>query len=164
MSRTPVPWEESQHDHGIPQGQQIFSGTTGDQSQKDVNEIIRFLDMLELNCVEANKDYAKELHTISEWDALFFLHQMLLDKHHKLFFALHQQPENLRLQQLLEDLNMPARLLRNIDNFLTLLCNRIPSSSVCMDFRDLAYDKIFTLWEIAPAFRDFWEKCLCDLS
>lgn len=152
MSRTPIPGEESQHDHGIQQGQQILPGTTGDQSQKYVNEIIRFLDMVELDCVEANKDYAKELHTMSEWDALFFLHQMLLDKHHKLFLALQQQPENLRLQQLLEDLNMPARLLRSINNFLIFLCNRLLSSPICMEFHDLAYRKNSTLLEIATSF------------
>ena len=85
MSRIPVPGEESEHDHGFHQRQPTFPGTIGDQWQKDANGIIRFLDMVELDCVEANKDYAKELHTMSEWDALFFLHRMLHDKHHNLF-------------------------------------------------------------------------------
>lgn len=53
MSRTPVPGEESKHDHGIQQGQQkTFPGTTGDQLEKKVFEIIRLLDMVELDCVE----------------------------------------------------------------------------------------------------------------
>ena len=162
MSRTLSPGEEFERDHSIQQARQTLPRTKEDQLQKDVNEIILFLDMLELECVEANKDYAKELHTTSEWDALFFLHQMLLNKHHKLFLALQQQPENMRLQKvLLEDLNMPARLLCSINDFLDLLLNRLPSSPICMNFYDLAYTNITMLLEIATFFEFFWEG-RCD--
>ena len=148
--------EVFEHDHSIQQAQQIFPRTTGYQLQKNVNEIICFLEMLELECVEANKVYAKEFHTTSEWDALFFLHQMLLDKHHKLFLALQQQPENLRLHQvLLEELNMPDRLLDSINDFLILLYNRLPSSPICVKFLDLACTKISRLLGIAISLKVF---------
>ena len=166
MSRNLVPGEESGLGHGIQQGQQASPQTTGDQLEKEVYETMDFLVMLEFNCIEANKDYAesKEVPTMPQWYTLFFIHKMLLNRHHELFLALRQQSASLRPQQLPKDLDIPARLWHfGVKNFLILLRSRIPLSPICMDFRDLAYDKISTLLEIAPAFKDFWEKCLDDL-
>lgn len=166
MSQTPVPGEEFGLDHGIQKGQQTSRLTRGDQLEKEVYKIMDFLDEIESACVEANKDYAelKEVPTMPQWNALFLIHKMLLNRHHGLFLALQQPSASLRLQQLPKDLDIPARLCCRIKDFLILLHSRIPLSLICMDFRDLAYDKISTLLEVAPAFRDFWEKCLCDLS
>ena len=167
MSRASVPGEEFELDHGIQKGQQTSRLARGDQLEKEVYKIMDFLVEIESACVEANKDYAesKEVPTMPQWHTLFFIHKMLLNRHHELFLALQQQSASLRLQQLPEDLDIPTRLWHyGIQDFLILLRSRIPLSPICMDLRDLAYDKIFTLWEIAPAFRDFWEKCLCDLS
>lgn len=164
MSRNPVPEEESGLEHDIQQGQQTSLLSTGDQLEKEVNEIKDFLVMLEFNCVEANKDYAEseEVPTMPHWDALFYIHKMLLNRHHELFLALRQPSASLTLQQLPKDLDLPARLCRRIKEFMILLRSRIPLSLTC-EFRDLAYNKISTLLEIAPAFEDIWRDCLDDL-
>ena len=114
--------------------------------------------MVESSCIEANRDYAKESSTMTQWNALFFLHQMLLDKHHKLFSALQQQPENLRLQQIPNVLGMPARLWHSIKDFWILLCSQHPFSPICMEFHDLAYRAVSTLLEIATALKAFREE------
>ena len=185
MSQSPVPGKESGYDHGIQQGHQTLLETTGDQLETKVYEIIQFLDMVELECVEANKDYAKESYTttqwndakdsyfMTQWSTLFFLHQMLLDKHYKLFLALQQQPENMTLQQIPCDLGMPGRLQRSLWDFLTLLCSQLNQREqdqreqdpkdqrlreIYMEFHDLAYRTISTLSEIAAALKAFWEE------
>lgn len=162
MCRTPVPEEESELDHDIQQGQQTFPLAAGDQLEKEVYGIIDSLFMIESDCVEATKDYAesKDVPTMPHWDALFHIHKMLLNRHHKLFLALQQPSVSLRLQQLPEDLHIPDRLCCRIKNFLILLRSRIPLSPICIEFRDLAYDKVSSLLKIAPAFEDIWRDCL----
>ena len=163
MSGTPVPGEEAELDHDIQQGQQTFPLAAGDQLEKKVYEIMDFLCMVETSCIETTKDYAEsnEVPAMHQWNTLSFIHKMLLNRHHELFLALRQPSASLRLQQLPKDLDIPARLWHfGVKNFLILLRSRIPLSPICIEFRDLAYDKVSSLLKIAPAFEDIWRDCL----
>ncbi|ODM18146.1 hypothetical protein SI65_06017 [Aspergillus cristatus] len=141
---------------------------TEEQLIIDVRGIYAGLVMAEKECIETVKQHTKSLNKLSDhqWQALIYLHQILLQEHHDFFLASQHPSASPALKQLPERYAMPARMWRyGIHSFLELLHCRLPDSrEYILTFLYLAYSMMTLFLESVPAFECTWIECLGDLA
>ncbi|BCR83540.1 uncharacterized protein ACHE_10942S [Aspergillus chevalieri] len=142
--------------------------TKREQLVDEVSRIYAGLKMVENKCIETTKQHTESSNRLPDcqWQALIYLHRILLQEHHDFFLATQHPSASLALKQLPERYAMPARMWHyGIHSFLELLRNQLPDLLECtLTFLYWAYSMMTLFLESVPAFEDTWIECLGDLA